>query len=172
MTLRGALLSFRIQRFEAVIIVGAAIASVVVSAAVIGLFTSGGFSRCLGDDAPTISVFCQSPGARWLSRIARVSLAVVPLFPVVAGLLAGGPIVARELEAGTARLAWSLGPSRLRWFVQRALPILAMAGFACLAIGLTAEALLHLLNPRLDLDNSFVGFRVRGPLLAVEGLLI
>ena len=47
------------------------------------------------------------------------------VFPVVAGLLAGGPIVARELESGTARLAWSLGPSRLRWFVQRAVPILA-----------------------------------------------
>ena len=172
MTLRAALLTFRIQRFETVVIVGAAVASVVVSATVIWIFTSGGYSRCLTEDAPTISALCQSPIALWLSRIARLSLGVVPVFPLVAGLLAGGPIVARELESGTARLAWSLGPSRLRWFVQRALPILVMTGVAALAVGLTAEALLRLTSPQVDLENSFLGFRFRGPLLAVEAVVV
>ena len=43
-----------------------------------------------------------------------------------AGLFLGVPIVARELERGTARLAWSLAPSRMRWFLARMLPILVV----------------------------------------------
>jgi hypothetical protein len=96
----------------------------------------------------------------------------VPIFPIVAGLLAGGPIVARELETGTARLAWSLGPSRMRWFVQRAAPILLLAAVAGLAIGVTAEALAAQQNPGVDLGQSFIGYRGRGALIAVETVLV
>lgn len=172
MTLRSVLLSFRIQRFETTVVAGAAILSVLVSAVVIGLFTSGGYAQCVAGDGPVLTSLCQSPTANWLSRIARISTTIVPLFPLVAGLLAGGPIVARELESGTARLAWSLGPSRIRWLAQRAVPILAMVLVASLAIGLTAGALVHLLSPDIDLDRSFVGFRWRGPLVGVEAVLV
>jgi hypothetical protein len=172
MTLRGSLLSFRIQQFETVVIVGAAILSVAVSGIVIALFNAGGYAHCYASDNPVFTSACQSSVAEWLGRIARLSVTIVPIFPVLAGLLAGGPIVARELESGTARLAWSLGPSRIRWFLQRAVPILVMATLACLAIGLTAESLHRLLDPVTDFDRSFVGFRARGPLLAAEGLLI
>jgi hypothetical protein len=169
-TLRSALLSFRIQRFESTIIIGATILSVVVSAVVIWLFTRGGYAQCLAFDTPVFNDVCQSDAAAWTTKIARVSSQLVPLFPVVVGLLAGGPIVARELETGTARLAWSLGPSRLRWLAQRALPILAMVFAAGIAIGLTSGALIHLLVPSVDLDNAFTGFRLRGVLVGVEAL--
>ena len=172
MTLRAAALSFRIQRFEAVIVVGATILSVLVSAIVIGIFNSGGYAQCFTGEGPVLTSLCQSPLAGWLYRIARLSAAIVPIFPVVAGLLAGGPIVARELETGTARLAWSLGPSRARWFLQRAVPILVMVFLAALAIGLTANALLPLIAPGTDLDRSFVDFRWRGPLVGVEAVLV
>lgn len=169
--LRPALLSFRIQRFETVIIVGAAILSVAVSALVIAIFNAGGYAACFGGDV-VLTAQCQSPAALWINRIARLSTTIVPIFPVVAGLLAGGPIVARELESGTARLAWSLGPSRLRWFVQRVVPILLMTTLACLAIGFTADALVKVLDPSIDVDRSFAGFRMRGLLVGVEGLLV
>jgi hypothetical protein len=172
MTLRGALLSYRIQRFETTIVVGAAILSVAVSMLVIWLSNSPGFAQCHGDDQSSLSSACQTGIFPWLNRVARLSLAIVPVFPIVAGLLAGGPIVARELENGTARLAWSLGPSRLRWFVQRAGPILLMVAAAGLAIGLVAEALTHLLQPTADLDRSFIAFRSRGLLVAVQAILV
>lgn len=171
-TLRGALLSFRVQRFETTVIVGAAVLSVVVSAIVIQLFTSPAFAACQVDGEAALSRACQTGLFPWLSRIARLSLAIVPIFPVVAGLLAGGPIVARELETGTARLAWSLGPSRLRWLAQRAIPILVMVAVAGVAIGITANALTHLLSPTLKLDGSFVGFRSRGMLIGVQAVLV
>jgi hypothetical protein len=172
MSLRGALMSFRIQRFESTIIVGAAILSVIVSTLVIWLYNSPGFARCLVDEQSALSSACQTGIFPLLPRIARLSAGLVPVFPIVAGLLAGGPVVARELENGTARLAWSLGPSRLRWFVQRAGPIILMVVLAGLAIGLIAEALVHLMEPNVDLSRSFIGFRSRGILVAVEAVLV
>ncbi len=172
MTLRSVLLSFRIQRFETTIIVGATVLSVAVSALVITLLSNGEYGACLSATEPVFTDACMSPALEWLTRIARLSAAIVPFFPVVAGLLAGAPIVARELEAGTARLAWSLGPSRPRWFAQRALPILAMVLLAGLAIGLTANALIRLMQPGIDLDHTFLAFRGRGVLVGAEALLI
>ena len=119
MTLRGALLSFRIQRFESTVVVMATLLSVGVSAIVMTLFYGGGYATCFGREEPVLSSLCQSAAAEWLHKIARVSLALVPIFPIIGGFLVGGPIVAKELETGTARLAWSLGPSRLRWFAGR-----------------------------------------------------
>jgi hypothetical protein len=172
MTLRSTLLTFKIHRFETTVVTGAAILSVLVSAIVIAWFTAGGYARCMTDEVLNSSSFCQSSIGDLLNRIARLSTSIVPVFPVVAGLLLGGSIVAGELESGTARLAWSLSPSRLRWFGQRVLPVLAMALLAGIAIGLTADALTHMLRPSLDLDASFVGFRSRGLLVAVQALLI
>src|SRR5438034_1267984 len=172
MSLRGALLSFRIHRFESTVVVFAALLSVAVSAVVITLFYGGGYASCFGNDQPVLSSLCQSTPAEWLPRIARLSLALVPIFPVIGGLLAGGPIVARELETGTARLAWSLGPSRLRWFAQRVVPIFLMFLVACFAIGVVADSLLHLVQPTVAIDGSFVGYRARGLLIPTLGLVV
>jgi hypothetical protein len=172
MTLRVAALSFRIQRFEATLVIGAALLSVLVSTIVITWIGTAGYDRCLTDEAASLSGFCQASIAGWLFRIARASMTIVPVFPIVAGLLIGGPIVARELESGTARLAWSMSPSRLRWFLHRAVPALALAVVAGLAIGSIADALLHVSDPNLVIDQSFAGFRQRGVLIGVQTLLI
>jgi hypothetical protein len=174
MTLRGSLLSFRMQRFETTIVVGAALISVIVSALVVWAFNAGGYARCYTSDGD-VSVFgslCLTGLFPWLDRAARVSVSLAPIFPVIAGLLAGAPIVARELESGTARLAWSLAPSRTRWLAQRAVPILIMVLLAALAIGFVAEGLTHTLAPTQDLDQSFAGFRARGLLIGIEALLV
>jgi hypothetical protein len=170
--LRIALLTFRIQRFEWTIVLGATVLSVLVSAIVIGWAHAAGYERCMTDQDLSLTGFCQAGIAPWLFRIGRLSAGIVPVFPIVAGLLIGGPIVARELESGTARLAWSLGPSRLRWFLHRAVPALVVALAAGLAIGLTADALLHLSDPTLNTDQSFAAFRQRGLLIAAQALLI
>jgi hypothetical protein len=172
MTLRIATLTFRIQRFETTLVVGATLLSVLVSALVTTWIRTAGYDRCLTDEALSTTAFCQASIGPWLYRVARLSGSLVPVFPIVAGLLAGAPIVARELETGTARLAWSLGPSRLRWFVQRAGPPIVMVFSAGLLIGLTADALLHLTQPTLDIDQTFAGFRQRGVLIGVQALLV
>jgi hypothetical protein len=173
LSLRSVVLTFRIHRFEMTVVIVATLLSVVVSAVVVTWLTTSGYRDCLSENGPTtFSSVCQSTLGLWMDRIARMSITIVPIFPFVAGLLIGTPLVGRELEGGTARLAWSLAPSRLRWFLQRAVPALALVVVAGLVIGTTADALLRALHPTLDLDQSFVGFRGRGLLVSVEALVV
>jgi hypothetical protein len=54
---------------------------------------------------------------------AEVTAAVLYAVPVLAGVFAGAPILARELETGTFRFAWTQGAGRIRWTLARlALP--------------------------------------------------
>jgi hypothetical protein len=108
----------------------------------------------------------------WVLKIDRVSLSLVPIFPFIAGLILGGPLVAREIDRGTARLAWSLSPSRLRWYVHRVAPVLVVLGATAMVIGVVADRLLAAVITDEDLANSFMGFHGRGVLIATGTLLI
>ena len=48
------------------------------------------------------------------SRIGSLLLAPLILVTTAIGLFLGVPIIGRELERGTVRLAWSLSPTRWR----------------------------------------------------------
>jgi hypothetical protein len=51
--------------------------------------------------------------------------------PVLLGVFAGAPLLARELETGTFRFAWTQGCGRLRWaLAQLALPAIALTAAA------------------------------------------
>jgi len=66
---------------------------------------------------------------------AEITAAILNGVPVLAGVFAGGPILARELDSGTFRFAWTQGAGRTRWTLARlALPAVtvtaAAAGFS------------------------------------------
>ncbi len=69
-----------------------------------------------------------------LSKVLVVSI----VFSFFGGLVLGVPVVGRELEAGTATTAWSMSPSRRRWFARRMSPILGLALLAGAAVGAAA----------------------------------
>ena len=52
--------------------------------------------------------------------------------PVLVGVFIGGPLLARELETGTFRFAWTQGTSRIRWVIAK-LALLAVAVSAAAA---------------------------------------
>jgi hypothetical protein len=61
----------------------------------------------------------------------EISAAVLNAVPALAGVFAGAPILARELEVGTFRFAWTQGAGRTRWTLARlALPALAVTAAA------------------------------------------
>jgi hypothetical protein len=61
----------------------------------------------------------------------RVAAQAIPIsLPAILGMFWGAPLVARELEAGTFRLAWTQGRSRLRWFGAK----VAVVGLATLIV--------------------------------------
>jgi hypothetical protein len=62
---------------------------------------------------------------------AEITAAILNGVPVLAGVFAGAPILARELEAGTFRFAWTQGAGRTRWTLARlALPAVAVTAAA------------------------------------------
>jgi hypothetical protein len=56
----------------------------------------------------------------------------LPVVPLVAGLFWGAPVLARELERGTHRLAWTQSVSRPRWLAAK----LGLLGSAVTAAGI------------------------------------
>ena len=167
-------LTYRINRFEIVAIGVATLLSVVVSAAVVAWLTQSGYTTCRGDEFGNLEPRCLNMSAigDWVLKIDRVSLSLVPIFPFIAGLVLGAPLVAREIDRGTARLAWSLSPSRLRWYVHRVAPVLVVLGATAMVIGVVADRLLAAVITDEDLANSFMGFHGPGVLIATGTLLI
>ena len=56
---------------------------------------------------------------------------IVAIAPALVGLFFGAPLIARELETGTFRLAWTQSVTRRRWLTVK----LGVVGIAAIAIG-------------------------------------
>jgi hypothetical protein len=86
--------------------------------------------------------------------------------------MVGGPLVARELERGTSRLAWSLAPSRVRWFVARLLPALVVVFGLAFVAGAALDRLTAAVEPWTDVANGFTNFGFRGVVLAARATFV
>jgi len=78
---------------------------------------------------------CRRSGAEERFARTHVALVVIPgilllVLPGIVGVFWGAPLVAREYEAGTQRLAWTQSVTRRRWLVLK----LAVAGLATVVI--------------------------------------
>jgi hypothetical protein len=95
---------------------------------------------------------------RWMQVFAPPVLLVLP---ALLGMFWGAPLVARELEAGTFRMAWTQSVTRKRWLAVK----LAVAGLASMAVaGLLSLILTWWFSPidRVQLnplDPSMFGVR-------------
>jgi hypothetical protein len=59
-----------------------------------------------------------------------LSIVVILIAPAIIGIFWGAPLIARELEAGTFRLAWNQSITRTRWLAVK----LALIGVAAMAV--------------------------------------
>jgi hypothetical protein len=126
-------------------------------------------------DSETLSPGCGSALNAWYSAQATTTGLLRSLLVAVsfaAGLFLGAPLVAREIERGTTRLAWALGPSRVRWYAARMLPILVALFGATYAAGFALDRLAASTAPELDVSNAFIEFGSRGVLLASRATFI
>ena len=63
-------------------------------------------------------------------------IAALVAIPLLAGMFWAAPLVSREYEAGTHRLAWSQSVSPLRWITTKLVLIFSVLALAALALGL------------------------------------
>lgn len=116
----------------------------VVSAAALGV-TADCF-KLLGAVSPEEWGGCRDPLYAWANAHVGGSdtfRQAIEFIPFAASTLVGVPIVARELEARTASLSWSLHPSRTRWLLYHLVPVASFVGIAAVALAIAAAAHEH-----------------------------
>ena len=74
---------------------------------------------------------CNNPVISTYSKLQVLADALVLIVPVVIGMFWGAPLIARELETGTFRLAWTQSVSRMRWLLVK----LGLVGLASAVVG-------------------------------------
>ena len=168
-------LTLRLHRFELVAF-GTAIIALVVGSFAVAAYIDG-FRlppECLTLDGETTPFSCQEAFRSLDSARTLGALITSPvlLITYAIGLFLGVPVIARELERGTVRLAWWLTPSRWRWYLARLLPVLVVLGVLTFAAGIAMDRMFAANNPSLDISNAFDGYGARGGLLASRAIFI
>jgi ABC-type transport system involved in multi-copper enzyme maturation permease subunit len=116
-----------------------------------------------------------------LAHLANAYSLLVLLVPVLLGIFWGAPLIARELESGTFRLAWTQSVTRVRWIATR-LALVTLAALvltALLSLAVTwwqspvdrlNQALFHNFDERDLMPAAYAAFAVT--LGALVGALV
>jgi ABC-type transport system involved in multi-copper enzyme maturation permease subunit len=113
-----------------------AAAGLIVMAIVLAVTGRGVGSAYTSSRLPTCHVGCATIASNFINSIGRSDhflyfggILLMYLVPALMGLFWGAPLIAREFEAGTHRIAWNQTVTRTRWtFVK-----LGLAGLAAIA---------------------------------------
>lgn len=87
------------------------------------------------------------------------------------GLVLGVPLVAREIEHRTAQLAWTIGRSRVRWFIGRVAFATLATVLLTAVLAVTTEILAVAMRPDVPMSASFELHGNRGPLIVGRAML-
>jgi hypothetical protein len=175
------LLTYKQHRFEVVatlvLCVGVTVAAIIEALRLNAVHLPAGcdpYSSLYGGPDAQISVACRTASNQWLAiRNGWEMNFIRPLpqvLPFVVGIMLGAPLVAREIETGTAPLSWALAGSRRRWLAARMIAIVLLIVPLLLALGLAADSLegatVHGLNPWAN----FIDYMNRGVPIVFWGL--
>jgi hypothetical protein len=96
------------------------------------LYAASGIAGCHGSSCGQLasSFVGQLQAAGPYPALYVLSIAVIILTPAMIGVFWGAPLIARELETGTFRLAWTQSVSRARWLAVK----LGLVGLAAMAL--------------------------------------
>ncbi len=176
-------LTLKQHRFETiavtVISLGVAIAALIEAFRVnsVGLPSGCAIERGItyNGTATSFSGECQGGFDRFLHLVSSAEVSIVRvlmlLLPFVVGIAVGAPLVAKELEEGTAPLSWTLSGSRRRWLLGKVLASVVLIVPLLLAAGLAADVLQGALSPGTDAHASLESYADRGVMVVAWGLV-
>ena len=87
------------------------------------LWTSSGAAACHGDCNSQLTTFLNEVKSGVSYDVYYFTLALMYVVPALIGIFWGAPLIARELETGTHRLAWSQSITRTRWLATKLIVI-------------------------------------------------
>jgi hypothetical protein len=141
---------FRAQAITAAAVLGVVAVCLGVTAPhLVHLYNSAGFDACHASCGQIATNFLDAIG-RPYKAIFAACLVIMYLVPALIGIFWGAPLIARELETGTHRLAWNQSISRTRWSVIKlglvGAAAVATAGLLSLMIGWWASPIDSAMN--------------------------
>jgi hypothetical protein len=167
-------LTWRQHRLELIaLLVGATV--IAVATALIAAFAQRvrlelGVDSCV--PLPSTNVNCFELSQEWSKRVgpARYLSFAFYVVPALVASYLGGPLLAREFERGTHRLAWTQGIGRMRWALSKLAVVLAVALAAGVILALVGGQTRHLTGQsgyhpwnNFDLEGpAFVSFMAFG----------
>lgn len=121
----------------------------------------------------SFSAECLAASRQWLDIGNGLLGHLIPsppwFLPLFFGILLGAPLVAGEIESGTAPLSWALAGSRRSWLLYRIAAMLVLLLPLLLAIGLSSDYL-DAATKQLNPWASFVDYPGRGVIVVFWGL--
>jgi hypothetical protein len=119
--IRLSLLQFRLHAITAAVTLAAfTILLAATGPHMASMYAADGLASCHGGSCANLADYftgslVHSPyGVLWL-----LSQGIILLVPAIIGLFWGAPLIARELETGTAALAWNQSVTRTRWLAVK-----------------------------------------------------
>lgn len=88
-----------------------------------------GSCQAAGNCPAAVTLFMREVGTSYVEEIYILGTAVVLVAPALIGIFWGAPLIAREVETGTYRLAWNQSVTRTRWAAVK-LTVVALASMA------------------------------------------
>src|SRR6201986_2878374 len=132
---------FRVQALTAAtLLVAVAISLGATGPHLASRYDASGLGGCQGGTcAGVASTFLtQLAATRAYPFVYSLGLVLIIATPALLGIFWGAPLIARELETGTYRLAWNQSVTRTRWLTVK----LALTGLAAMAVT-EALSLMH-----------------------------
>jgi hypothetical protein len=112
------------------------------------------------------STACAAAARRFNDLVGSPDMVMVGILllivPFAVGILLGAPVVAREIEEGTASFAWTMQRSRARWLAFRMLSLMVLMVPLLFFVGVAADLLAAAKNPTVDVHAAFVDYASRG----------
>ena len=94
-------------------------------------------------------------------------IVVLYLTPAIIGIFWGAPLISRELETGTLRLAWTQSISRTRWVAVK----LGLTGLAAMATAGLLSLVVTWWSSPMDQRNPLGGYRLSAVLFGARDLI-
>jgi hypothetical protein len=112
---------FRTQALTGLaLLIAAVVPFAVTGTRLAGLYQTSGLPGCATDCASAQATFAASLKADATYPVLFfVAVAILYLAPTLIGMFWGAPLIARELEAGTLRIAWTQSVNRSRWLAVK-----------------------------------------------------
>ena len=177
--LTWARLSYRQQRWELILValgVAGTVAAMLYFASVIDGMVAAS-PECLAEGGNFVDEFgppaaCQAAltayydAYNWGTNLVNLAW----LAPFGIGVILGAPLVAREIDGGTAQLAWSLSRSRVGWLLRR-IAFVTLFGLGLLVVLAVASGLLTAaMFPDRTLSEDFIYFGRRDLPVVARGV--